>query len=78
MVGGYISSKEFEEIAEIYDQIRQWNQDCQQAPVEDQTLAAQFDQELKIVMKNISSMQPSSPEEGAGQHIQNLTELSRQ
>ena len=28
MVGGYISSKEFEEIAEIYDQLRQWNQDC--------------------------------------------------
>lgn len=43
MVGGYISSKEFEEIAEIYDQIRQWNQDCQQTPVEDSNLAAQFD-----------------------------------
>lgn len=27
LVGGCIKAKEFEEIAEVYDQIRQWNDD---------------------------------------------------
>ena len=29
LVGGCIKAKEFEEIAEVYDQIRQWNDDLE-------------------------------------------------
>ena len=53
-MGGHINSKEFEEIAEIYDQIRQWNSSNQPPVVEDAKLAELFDGELKEVMKSIS------------------------
>eukprot|EP00356_Strombidium_inclinatum_P001824 CAMPEP_0170512856 /NCGR_PEP_ID=MMETSP0208-20121228/67079_1 /TAXON_ID=197538 /ORGANISM="Strombidium inclinatum, Strain S3" /LENGTH=57 /DNA_ID=CAMNT_0010796527 /DNA_START=671 /DNA_END=844 /DNA_ORIENTATION=- len=57
MVGGCIESSEFEDLAEIYDQIREWNTTLgllSQRKIDDMTLAQQFDEELKVVMKNIS------------------------
>ena len=59
MLGGCINSKEFENIAEIYDMIRTWNT-MSQGNVPDQQLAQQFDNELKIVMKNITQIEKQS------------------
>ena len=70
LVGGCIKAKEFEEIAEVYDQIRQWNEDLQmKSCVDDYQLAMMFDQELKNVMHNINMIQnqtqtPVAREEG--------------
>ena len=44
LVGGCIKAKEFEEIAEVYDQIRQWNEDLEmKSSVDDYHLAMMFD-----------------------------------
>lgn len=55
LIGGYIDSKEFEDIAEIYDQIRQWNAQNDKPKVDDLKLAGMFDVELQQVMQQIST-----------------------
>ena len=58
LVGGCIKAKEFEEIAEVYDQIRQWNEDLEmKSSVDDYQLAMMFDHELKNVMQSINNIQ---------------------
>ena len=53
LVGGFIESTEFENIAEVYDLIRAYN--MKNGKFDDNILANKFDQKLKEVMKNISS-----------------------
>lgn len=55
MVGGCIDSKEFEDIAEVYDLIRAQNM-SQDRQLDDALLAQQFDNKLKIVMMNINEV----------------------
>ena len=61
MVGGCIDSKEFEDIAEIYDLIRAQNMN-QDRQLDDALLAQQFDNKLKIVMMNINEVTAKSTE----------------
>ena len=61
MVGGCIDSKEFEDIAEIYDLIRAQNMN-QDRQLDDALLAQQFDIKLKIVMMNINEVTAKSTE----------------
>lgn len=53
MVGNCIPASDFEAVAELYDQIRTWNE--QQGTVDDDLLASAFDQQLKAVMDAISA-----------------------
>ena len=56
-MGGCIKAKEFEEIDEVYDQIRQLNEDLEmKSSVDDYQLAMMFDHELKNVMQNINNI----------------------
>ena len=62
-MGGCIKAKEFEEIAEVYDQIRQWNEDLEmKSSVDDYQLAMMFDHELKNVMQNINNIKNNMSE----------------